>query len=475
MERVLKTVPVDLRVKMEALVHDLTLALEESSNSANVRRRWGIRRRARSTGNIRKSSISANKHSDDSSSSVCDLRISKNASSSKYQSDSDDTNHTKRFARFSNLNNASNFESDSVNENFMPRTNTRRKRKFKRMAIDSDSNPSTSQAVTIISSSVGKKKRVFRNDCENRYGAIWCGKRKRSCRERSTDCEMRSPKPSRASKSKNREKVRGEDAMDCSRVSSSSISSSDSEAGIVTNDEDREGDDEQSDWIGESSWWDDTESISEDKVATDPTFQAILHGSFEHLSDEVRKSYKQRIQWIRDGINGREIRAGRRHVDNKPGYSIITSANEKVSRFLQDPNQSELKLHPMHQPEREKLRRLANLYSLSLKGDLSCPILYKTRHTTQAICVDQVSLNRFSDYKRLRKTPPNSPNPDSSMQNQDLQISGPSCNSQIPAHNIVGSMQNLTKLPQFEWNSHIAGVDVQAKPRFHNFGHSKSS
>lgn len=54
MERVLKAVPADLRVKMEALVHDLTLALEESSNSANVRRRWGIRRRARSTGNIRK-------------------------------------------------------------------------------------------------------------------------------------------------------------------------------------------------------------------------------------------------------------------------------------------------------------------------------------------------------------------------------------------------------------------------------------
>lgn len=52
MERVLKAVPADLRVKMEALVHDLTLALEESNNSANMRRRWGIRRRARSTGNI---------------------------------------------------------------------------------------------------------------------------------------------------------------------------------------------------------------------------------------------------------------------------------------------------------------------------------------------------------------------------------------------------------------------------------------
>lgn len=54
MERVLKAVPVDLRVKMEALVHDLTLALDESSTGTNVRKKWGWRRRARSTGNIRK-------------------------------------------------------------------------------------------------------------------------------------------------------------------------------------------------------------------------------------------------------------------------------------------------------------------------------------------------------------------------------------------------------------------------------------
>lgn len=53
MDRAFKNTPADLRAIMEALVHDLTLALEESSNSVSVRRRWGIRRRARSTGNIR--------------------------------------------------------------------------------------------------------------------------------------------------------------------------------------------------------------------------------------------------------------------------------------------------------------------------------------------------------------------------------------------------------------------------------------
>ncbi|XP_006609964.1 G patch domain-containing protein 2 isoform X1 [Apis dorsata] len=473
MERVLKAVPADLRVKMEALVHDLTLALEESNNSANVRRRWGIRRRARSTGNI--PSLHMNKQSDDSSSSICDIHIPKNNTASKYQSDSDDTNQTKRFARFSNSNNASNIESDSVNENFVPRVNPRRKRKFKRMAIDSDSNPSTSQTVA-LSTTLANKKRILRSDCKNRYGTIWCGKRKRSCRERSTDCDMRSLKPNRNTKSKNRIKIQTEDGIDCSRISSSSISSSDSETGLMTNDEDREGDDEQSDWIGEPSWWDDGESTNEDKVNTDSSFQMMIHGNFEHTTVETRKSYRKRIQRIREGLSGREIRAGRRHVDNKPGYSIITSANEKVSRFLQDPTQNELRLHPMRQAEREKLRRLANLYSLSLKGDLGCPILYKTRHTTQAICVDQVSFNRFSGYKRLRRTPPNSPNSELIMHNQEHQISNTGFGSQII--NPISNLDSLQALPQFshfKWDSNSMDIEIHGKPKLHDFDHSKSS
>ncbi|XP_078039664.1 uncharacterized protein LOC144471472 isoform X1 [Augochlora pura] len=422
-----------------------------------------------------KTSLNMNKHSDDSSSSICDIHIPKNTAASKYQSDSDDTNQTKRFARFSNLNNVSNIESDSVNENFVPRGNPRRKRKFKRMAIDSDCNPSTSQTVAIMSTTLGDKKRILRGDCKNRYGTIWCGKRKRSCRERSTDCEMRSLKPNRTSKSRNRIKMQTDDTIDCSRISSSSISSSDSEAGLITNDEDREGDDEQSDWIGESSWWDDGESASEDKVTTDAAFQMLLHGNFDHVTDKGRKSYRQRIQKIREGLSGREIRAGRRHVDNKPGYSIITSANEKVSRFLQDPTQSELKLHPMRQPEREKLRRLANLYSLSLKGDLGCPILYKTRHTTQAICIDQVPLKRFSEYKRLRRTPPNTPNQEASH-NQEYQICSTSFGSQvITPTSHLDSVQALPKLSHVEWDSNSMDIEIHGKQKYHDYGHSKSS
>lgn len=52
---------------------------------------------------------------------------------------------------------------------------------------------------------------------------------------------MRSLKPNRNTKSKNHIKMQTEDGIDCSRISSSSISSSDSETGLITNDEDREG------------------------------------------------------------------------------------------------------------------------------------------------------------------------------------------------------------------------------------------
>lgn len=173
--------------------------------------------------------------------------------------------------------------------------------------------------------------------------------------------------------------------------------------------------------------------------------QTLVYANLENLNDEVRKNSRRG--------QSREIRAGRRHVDNKPGYSIITSANEKVSRFLQDPSQSELKLHPMHHPEREKLHRLANLYSLSLKGDLNCPVLYKTHQTTQAVCVDHVSLSRYADYKRLRKTPPNSPISDEQGQQ------------------VVAS---LPRVPECFWDLPNQ-TESHVRQKLHSFGQSKSS
>nr|CAD7199388.1 unnamed protein product [Timema douglasi] len=382
MERgVFSAVPVKLglRIKMEALVQDLTAALEESSRSSTVRRRWGLRRRARSTGNL---PLACHRtQSDDSSSSIGELMISRDRGmSSLHQSDSDDiaiaggirhhlTPFSLRSRQVPHLH--GNFESDSFNENFSPiHLNTRRyrKRKFKRMAVDpvDSNNPSTSQASApppvLLASS--KKKHLIRHlpNCENRFNNLMCGKRKRSAREQGMDCDR--PGASRGK-------------------------------GTRT-------DDEQSDWFGGDSsgrggWWEEgdggdssrpqsalaMEDTDSEEVG-DPAFKAILAGSFEHLSEEAKQAYRAHMMWVREGLSGREIRAGRRRIRGEtPGFSIMTSANEKLSRFLQDPDQSELRLHPMQRMEREQLHQLANLYSLNMTSDpgrkgLTCPVLTKT-------------------------------------------------------------------------------------------------
>ncbi|XP_069678931.1 G patch domain-containing protein 2 isoform X3 [Periplaneta americana] len=419
MERVFQAVPADLRMKMEALVQDLTNALEESSRLPSSRRRWGLRRRARSTGNL--PAVCHKTQSDDSSSSIGELMHSRDKGlSSLHQSDSDDVISTggvhrqlvpltrkTRPAHF-----YGNFESDSFNENFSPvHPNTRR------------------------------------------YNNLLCGKRKRSMRERSVDCERPSAggpgsrsktsrilaihKMSLSNPDESRMEFDSSTAAHCEIMSSSSLSSSESDTGIYTNDEGREGDDEQSDWWGGDAgsvcgrgWWEEEDEqtsgpsqvggdiVTDVDEDSDSTFHAILTGSLDPLSEEMSKqAYRVNMQWLREGLSGREIRAGRRRVrGERPGFSIVTSANEKLSRFLQDPGQSELRLHPMQKQERDQLCHLANLYSLQMSSDpnrRTCPVLTKTRNTMQAVRVEQVRLTRlqarlhhFGDFKRRRKMPP---------------------------------------------------------------------
>lgn len=77
----------------------------------------------------------------------------------------------------------------------------------------------------------------------------------------------------------------------------------------------------------------------------------------------------------------REIRAGCRRIrDERPGFLILSAANEQLSKFLQDSCQTELKLPCFHDPEeKEKLESLAKLYSLELQVEMGRPVLRKTR------------------------------------------------------------------------------------------------
>lgn len=195
---------------MDQFSHDLTIALEETSRMGGVRvGRWGQRRRTRSTGNL----PCAPQPTEDSSSSPTDaangVRSKANVDgldglNNSIHSDSDDRQEM-RLAINPRLN-TGNLESDSLNENFSParffRPSTRRKRKFKRMAIEYETTTKTptvsgglltnnvdnSQELTLTGT---VKKRALRYAIQDNYRAnlFFCGKRKRSHRDRCHDHE----------------------------------------------------------------------------------------------------------------------------------------------------------------------------------------------------------------------------------------------------------------------------------------------
>ncbi|EEB14237.1 conserved hypothetical protein [Pediculus humanus corporis] len=404
--RILKQMPAELRVKMDALVHDLTQALEETSCPNSVRIKVGVRRRTRSTGNIALTNQRTT-HSDDS---ISERIYAKGKEFSSFlQSDSDEvsTNSQRRLLPYplqkkaSHFHQNQNFESDSVNENFSPfRTGTRRKRKMKRMDTDNVDNQ------MILSSSpkaIGRIQRpsfMFQLVSRNVLPAAGpSGKRKRSSRDKCLDFEMGNSLPMSSRLHK--------EAMELDKdlMSSSSLSSSESDAGVFTNDEGREGDDEQSDCFGDPRRDEDTDLEPEDSA-----LQTILNRSLEHMSTDTTQAYKERVEWLKGNFGAREIRGGRRRVrTERPGFSVLTSANEKLSKFLQDCEQLTLKLHPMSQEEREQLTYLVNLYSLNMRLELtengeSCPIISKTSKTPQTVRIEQVTMN-INDFKKRRKSP----------------------------------------------------------------------
>ncbi|CAO1400962.1 unnamed protein product [Diamesa hyperborea] len=181
-------------ISFDQFSHDLTLALEETRCGANGR--WGMRRRTRSTGNL----PCPPQPTEDSSSSPTDPPNDNNNNegaaghSNSIQSDSDDRHSFAFKLRQQPMPLSGNFESDSLNENFSPsRPNIRRKRKFKRMAVEYETTPSTPHTAThpIFPISGTVKKRVLKHTCQENFRAnlFFCGKRKRPHRERYTDYE----------------------------------------------------------------------------------------------------------------------------------------------------------------------------------------------------------------------------------------------------------------------------------------------
>ncbi|XP_014369761.2 uncharacterized protein LOC106719826 isoform X3 [Papilio machaon] len=570
---------------MERLSHDLNLALEESNCGRQERRKLGLRRRTRSAGNL-PATVTVSLVEDGSSSSPPQAPLI-----TQPLSDSDDPHlnlHKSTNLKSRQYCQIGNFESDSFNENFSPTrpANARRKRKYKKMPveyIDGKRSPPveilsvttelSTSPTTILLQTPGLSPLLHIGKHKQERNAL-CGKRKWSHRDKGDVCEMRERSFSGGCSSKStffkndfkskrhdsdkkrrdsilqpdgkyqrkikmfnkshppnslRNPLQFDDSnsgMDCTGNESSSLSSSESD-GVVTNDSDREGDDELTDWpgieelkvfnksltfksskvnnnctktvssmpppkrlkkeniSGKSAWsncknrfkkkrakvdsGNDDDMMSDSKTIIDLEDEVVSkenrdilqpHSSFSSFSDiknagvsgknadetffQSFQVFVEKSEQNEEAINQtprtnftlqktsssdlnisekspqsdhycsehsmgnipvaeiREIRAGCRRIrEERPGFLILSAANEQLSKFLQDSCQIELKLPSLQDPEeKEKLESLAKLYSLELEMEMDRPVLRKTSNTMQAIRVEHSCHNFPSDHKR---------------------------------------------------------------------------
>lgn len=345
---------------MDQLVHDFNTALDEtggsnSSSRSSASRRKAWKRRCKSTSNL----TFGQNISDDSSSSVDNVGLlSRDRGTSSLQfSDSDlDTpvypglartgrNRTKR-GRGDLLG----IESDSFTENVQPwqdfRVHSKRRRKFKRMAI--------APGVDVRGVTATKRKKVrsrsgYDGRTSNRLSASSSsctpGKRKRSTREKSVESG-----DILGSGSRSRTVSLSEDKMEMEEEEESSSSLSSSEWEDVNDgcgSPEGEADDEQSDWPGH------------DPGQTD-----------DELDPEISFSSRKLV----GPGKGRVMRAGSRRLkstNRSPPYG------EMLQRFLQDSSMQSLRLKNVKSSERNMILSLARLYNLSVTVEANTLILAK--------------------------------------------------------------------------------------------------
>lgn len=345
-------------VNMDELVHDLSFALEETKNITRTRStdslptlmHQALKRQHKKRRSTKRRSVTTGRDSEASESSI-DEALKDYMENVSVRSDSDDciaSNSTRRMP-ISHQNIISLVESDSLTENFSPLRPLRRRRRFKRMAVDACND----EDFAIPSTRVRPKRSESRtkSDDDSRAepmvdsvdtvdegtltrSSVTTGKRKRTYKQSGSGS--------------------GETGYDeKASHSSSSLSSSeaDHDEATYTQDEAREADDEQSDFFHEPGpvcgipdiipWWEhqqdnpssqDSAAMDADgantAMATDPECHKILNGTFNHMSASSQRAYKARLIKLLHS-QGREIRYGRRRLNDKmPRYSM--------ARYLQD-------------------------------------------------------------------------------------------------------------------------------------------
>ncbi|KAM6165754.1 G patch domain-containing protein 2 isoform 1-T1 [Erethizon dorsatum] len=321
---------------MEELVHDLVSALEESSEQARggfaetgdhsrslscplkrqARKRRGRKRRSYNVHHPWETGYCLSEGSDSSLEEPSkDYRENHN-NNKKDHSDSDDQMLVAKRRSTSNLNNNVRGkrplwqESDFAVDNLGTRT-LRRRRKVKRMAVDVPQDVSNKRTMT--QPPEGCRNQDMDNDRTYQYQEFT----KNKVKKRKLKIIRQGPKmqdegvvlESEEMNQTNKDKMDYEEQKVSDELMSESDSSSlsSTDAGLFTNDEGRQGDDEQSDWFYEKEsggacgitgvvpWWEKEDLTELDKNLPDPVFESILTGSFPLMSHPGRRGFQARL------------------------------------------------------------------------------------------------------------------------------------------------------------------------------------
>ncbi|XP_026635588.1 G patch domain-containing protein 2 isoform X3 [Microtus ochrogaster] len=324
---------------MEELVHDLVSALEESSEQARggfaetgdhsrnlscplkrqARKRRGRKRRSYNVHHPWETGHCLSEGSDSSLEEASkDYRENHN-NNKKDHSDSDDQMLVAKRRPSSNLNNGVRgkrllwHESDFAVDNLGNRT-LRRRRKVKRMAVDLPQDISSKRTMTQLPE--GCRDQEMDNERAYQYPEFTRNKVKKrklkvvrqgpKAREEGVVLESEETSQSNKDRMEYEEQKVSDELM--SESDSSSLSSTD--AGLFTNDEGRQGDDEQSDWFYEKEsggacgiagvvpWWEEEDPAELDRNLPDPVFERILSGSFPLMSHPGRRGFQARLSCL---------------------------------------------------------------------------------------------------------------------------------------------------------------------------------
>nr|XP_045005726.1 G patch domain-containing protein 2 isoform X4 [Jaculus jaculus] len=321
---------------MEELVHDLVSALEESSEQARgafpetgdhsrslscplkrqARKRRGRKRRSYNVHHPWETGHCLSEGSDSSLEEPSKDYRENHSNNKKDHSDSDDQMLVAKRRPSSGLTNNIRgkrplwHESDLVVDSLGNRT-LRRRRKVKRMAVDLPQDISSKRAMT--QPPEGCRDQDMDSDKAYQYQEFT----KNKVKKRKLKVIRQGPKnqdegvvlEGEETSQTNKDKMEYEEQKVSDELMSESDSSSlsSTDAGLFTNDEGRQGDDEQSDWFYEKEsggacgiagivpWWEKEDPAELDRDVPDPVFESILTGSFPLLSHPGRRGFQARL------------------------------------------------------------------------------------------------------------------------------------------------------------------------------------